>query len=237
MESAKYDLLSEDEQKVFKKNMEAYKGCFGKKLSNKIRPVFKALNSFQGRPGLDVGCGGGGLTCALAQKGFNLTGIDLSDKSIKAAHALSDALSIENVDFVCADIHELKGKMFDYAYSFDVYEHIAYENHVSFLKVVYDALSNTGVFFIRTPHLFNIRQHIPGHIGLPTYRELMDAARQVGFTPKILVGHSGFATSLNYAVPIETFLERRVSNAKRRYTFLKYFSLANVVVRLEKNGD
>ena len=31
MESAKYDLLSEDEQRVFKKNMEAYKGCFGKK--------------------------------------------------------------------------------------------------------------------------------------------------------------------------------------------------------------
>ena len=49
-----------------------------------------------GRRALDVGCGGGILAEAMAKKGANVTGIDLSEKALKVAdlHSLESGVSV-----------------------------------------------------------------------------------------------------------------------------------------------
>ena len=51
---------------------------------------------------LDVGCGAGGLAVALAERGWEVTGIDLADKAITAARAIASergvAASFETAD-------------------------------------------------------------------------------------------------------------------------------------------
>src|SRR5882724_12938311 len=54
------------------------------------------LASLPGKNVLDVGCGGGILAEAMARRGANVTGIDLSEKPLKVAqlHLLESGLAI-----------------------------------------------------------------------------------------------------------------------------------------------
>src|SRR5512141_2151239 len=56
-----------------------------------------------GRRIFDVGCGGGILSEAMARRGANVTGIDLSDKALKVAklHAIETSIAI---DYRFADV-------------------------------------------------------------------------------------------------------------------------------------
>ena len=55
------------------------------------------LASLSGKRVLDVGCGGGVLTEAMAQKSAFVTGIDLADKPLRVArlHALDSNARVE----------------------------------------------------------------------------------------------------------------------------------------------
>jgi 2-polyprenyl-6-hydroxyphenyl methylase/3-demethylubiquinone-9 3-methyltransferase len=55
------------------------------------------IAGLRGRRVLDVGCGGGILTEAMAARGARVTGIDLADKPLKVAqlHLLESALEVE----------------------------------------------------------------------------------------------------------------------------------------------
>ena len=48
---------------------------------------------------LDVGCGGGIATEALAQLGYNMTGVDLSEPSLAAARKHAADMGVKNVRF------------------------------------------------------------------------------------------------------------------------------------------
>jgi len=55
----------------------------------------------------DVGCGTGNLSIQLAQKGANVTGLDLDSEMLRLARHKSNAT--ENPDFICADMLQLSG--------------------------------------------------------------------------------------------------------------------------------
>lgn len=64
---------------------------------------------------LDVGCGTGRHAIEFARRGFQVTGIDLSEGMLAVAKSKADALGVE-VEWICADATSLQlGPTFDYA--------------------------------------------------------------------------------------------------------------------------
>ncbi|MGE8655410.1 MAG: bifunctional 2-polyprenyl-6-hydroxyphenol methylase/3-demethylubiquinol 3-O-methyltransferase UbiG [Achromobacter sp.] len=59
--------------------------------------IQESVGSLAGRKVLDVGCGGGILSEAMARAGADVTGIDLADKSLKIAklHGLESGVKVE----------------------------------------------------------------------------------------------------------------------------------------------
>ncbi|KTD19269.1 3-demethylubiquinone-9 3-methyltransferase [Legionella lansingensis] len=72
---------------------------------------------------LDVGCGGGILTEAMAKLGAQVVGLDVTETALKAAkaHALKNKLSI---DYVCCPIEEYEGEKFDLITCMEMLEHV-----------------------------------------------------------------------------------------------------------------
>ncbi len=56
-------------------------------------PLLNALGNVKGRTIIDIGCGNGGLTRAIADKGALVTGVDTSEKMLKQAKQLNQDLS------------------------------------------------------------------------------------------------------------------------------------------------
>ena len=59
--------------------------------------IQESVGSLAGKKVLDVGCGGGILSEAMARAGAEVTGIDLADKSLKIAklHGLESGVKVE----------------------------------------------------------------------------------------------------------------------------------------------
>jgi 2-polyprenyl-6-hydroxyphenyl methylase / 3-demethylubiquinone-9 3-methyltransferase len=79
-----------------------------------------------GKRVLDVGCGGGILSEAMASRGADVTGIDLSERALKVAqlHLLESG---EHVTYLQTDVEELaqlQPGSFDVVVSMEVLEHV-----------------------------------------------------------------------------------------------------------------
>jgi SAM-dependent methyltransferase len=62
---------------------------------------------------LDLGCGRGRHSITLAQRGYQVTGIDLSKKAIKKAKRIAGQKNLKNVDFLVRDMRDPLPKQFD----------------------------------------------------------------------------------------------------------------------------
>lgn len=69
---------------------------------------------------LDVGCGTGRYSVALAQHCKQVIGIDLSPGMLEVAREKAESLGIENVEFLCLDWHELDLPDAGYEKAFDL---------------------------------------------------------------------------------------------------------------------
>jgi SAM-dependent methyltransferase len=67
------------------------------------------LKEFSNRPMnkfLDLGCGTGGHSIPLAERGYRLTGVDISEEMLKEAEQKSNRLGVD-VEFLSGDIRSL----------------------------------------------------------------------------------------------------------------------------------
>ena len=84
------------------------------------------LASLSGKRVLDVGCGGGVLTEAMAQKSAFVTGIDLADKPLHVArlHALDSNARVEYRECAAETMAAEKPESFDVVTCMEMLEHV-----------------------------------------------------------------------------------------------------------------
>ncbi|MBL7196910.1 MAG: class I SAM-dependent methyltransferase [Candidatus Omnitrophica bacterium] len=100
---------------------------------------------------LVIGCATGREAIALARKGFNVTGIDISSEMIEKAKESAQKQNL-NIDFEIGNVKNLKfgNEDFDCAIMFGNYAHIyPRENRIKALKEIKRILKEKGILIIR----------------------------------------------------------------------------------------
>lgn len=100
------------------------------RMLHKINPLrLEWINShisFQGKNVVDIGCGGGILTEAMAKKGAKVTGIDLSEKAIEIAHlhSIDSGVTVYYEIISAEDLALRKPNYFDIVTCMEMLEHV-----------------------------------------------------------------------------------------------------------------
>lgn len=99
---------------------------------------------------LDLGCGRGRHSISFGERGYRVTGLDLSETAIKKARDTADQKGLENVQFVIGDMREALDDTFDAV--LNLFTTFGYfledEENASVLKGVADMLRPGGRFVI-----------------------------------------------------------------------------------------
>jgi trans-aconitate methyltransferase len=104
---------------------------------------------------LDMGCGTGELTLALARMGAGqITGVDFVPRSIDAARTHAARMGLANVNFECCDLRTRNPQhKYDVLLSFDAFEHI--ETPGQFLARMKELIAPGGVAVMSFGPLFH----------------------------------------------------------------------------------
>tara|TARA_R110002049_G_scaffold275301_1_gene453325 strand:+ start:6387 stop:7346 length:960 start_codon:yes stop_codon:yes gene_type:complete len=123
---------------------------------NRIAPWLNSIKSLNGAKILEIGCGTGISTLALAEQGVNVTGIDVDEGALNVA---KDRMKIAGLD---ADLYlmnadeikdNFKTKKFDFIIYYAVLEHMTIKERLSSLKQAWDMLPEGGFLsVIETPN-------------------------------------------------------------------------------------
>jgi SAM-dependent methyltransferase len=108
---------------------------------------------------LDAGCGDGTLAFYMASRfpKARVLGVDIGEQGLHTSESTLDIcarvnqrMALRNLEFRQLDLRQLDAHgEFDFAYSFDVLEHIAENRQV--LENIYRALKPHGLFLLRIP--------------------------------------------------------------------------------------
>jgi len=98
---------------------------------------------------LDVGCGNGIISRGVGKEGYQVHGIDISEKAIEKAKALT---TLPNVTFdnISAEQLVADGNKFDAVICSEVLEHLNHPQKL--LKVLYDSLRDNGLLIVTVPN-------------------------------------------------------------------------------------
>lgn len=134
------------------------------------------LKGGYGKDVLEVGCAIGAFSKLLAERGFKVMAIDISDYIIKKARKLQN-----NIDFKISDIE--KGinikKKFDYIFAFEVVEHL--NNPKKALFNMKKLLKKKGVLVFSTPLPTKQTLADPMHINIHPSQFWLNLGKEIGF--------------------------------------------------------
>jgi 2-polyprenyl-6-hydroxyphenyl methylase/3-demethylubiquinone-9 3-methyltransferase len=118
-------------------------------IGRQLRAFYNNTHPLIGKRVLDVGCGGGILSESLALAGAQVTGLDVSDKSLAIArnHAEENGLAIE-YEHNTAEALATRGAKFDIVFNMEVVEHVADVD--SFMQACGQCVKPGGVMFVAT---------------------------------------------------------------------------------------
>ena len=113
-------------------------------------PLVELVESGKVRPcrALDLGCGAGNYAVYLAERGFEVTGVDSSPAAIEMARANAERRGVQ-CTFVTADVLgglvEVAGP-FDFAYDWELLHHIFPEDRPRYVETVHATLRKGGLY-------------------------------------------------------------------------------------------
>lgn len=98
---------------------------------------------------LDICCGAGTNTVYLAQKGFQMTGIDISSKALEYAKEKAKKANV-NIKFQVANFVDLpfEDEEFDFVFDNGCFHHVEVEDRSVFIKGVYRILKKGGLYLM-----------------------------------------------------------------------------------------
>jgi SAM-dependent methyltransferase len=97
---------------------------------------------------VDLGCGAGNYAVWLADKGFDVTGLDISEKAIGFARDLAASKGVTCTFDTVDLLGDLSGyySSFDLAYDWELLHHIFPEDRPRYVKNVHDLLGFGGTY-------------------------------------------------------------------------------------------
>jgi ubiquinone/menaquinone biosynthesis C-methylase UbiE len=106
------------------------------------------LTFFHGKRCLDVGCGTGRFTLAMAQRSQSAEGLDPGDISIEYAEKFAEILKLENASFRVGNAYDLpySDESFDFVVCNGVLHHLDYPDQA--LSEIYRVLKPSGHFWL-----------------------------------------------------------------------------------------
>lgn len=124
--------------------------CTNSFLSSPLLSILSNISRRKARTRiLDLGCGNGSLTHAIASKGYEIVGIDESASGIAIARQ-----SFPDCDFIQSSIYDLPyealEKSFDVVLSVEVIEHLFYPREL--IKAARKCIKPDGHLIITTPY-------------------------------------------------------------------------------------
>jgi SAM-dependent methyltransferase len=187
---------------------------------------------------LELGCGSGDLTCALAALAERVVGIDLSAPSLMAARRRAEAqlrpetaarLEFLNMTAVRLDFSD---QTFDYAVSTSMIEHLHPDDVDIHLREVCRVLKPAGRYLVWCPNRLGHHKDRPDHLSMMSYSELTARMRRAGF--------SAFVSPLFTKPPMvgagfKVFLEETLTRCRLRLLW-SHLGVRNVLVVASKRG-
>ena len=156
-----------------------------------IIPWLDATRPLDGSAILEIGCGTGTSTVAMAEQGAEVTGVDINERSLNVAQARLDAHN-QDCSFHLANASEIKhrfsDKHFDFIIFFASLEHMTHTERMIAMKDAWDMLPTGGLLcVIETPNRLWLDD--PHTSRLPFFQWLPDdlAFEYSRFSPKAIV--------------------------------------------------
>lgn len=182
---------------------------------------------------LNLGCGTGKHDFLFANKGFNVTGIDISGQMLKMAEADKTKLKIRNVKFIKTDIRKLDLKTeFDSVISlFHVISYLNSNQEIkNVLASVYKHLKDKGIFifdFWYGPAVVAIK---------PTIRvkRMENKSYQITRIAEPDIDYNRNVVKVNYELFIKNKKTKEISEIKETHS-MRYFYEPELAVFLKTN--
>jgi len=136
---------------------------------------------------LDVGCGNGIISRGVGREGFNVYGIDVSEKAIEKARALTQFPNV-TFDVISAEQLVATGKKYEAVICSEVLEHLDHPEKL--LHTLYQSLTDEGILIVTVPNGKGPRELLVTRPVINMQRKNNGLWRMIVKT-KSLLGYSG----------------------------------------------
>jgi 2-polyprenyl-3-methyl-5-hydroxy-6-metoxy-1,4-benzoquinol methylase len=111
---------------------------------------------------LDVGCAQGTLALLLAERGHNVSAMDLRPEFIEYARS---RYTEGNIEFIIGNVLELDlNQQFDIIFANQIIEHLVYPEQL--IERLYNLLKLGGYLIVTTPNYFYLKNNLPSYSDL-----------------------------------------------------------------------
>src|SRR5204862_188811 len=123
-----------------------YESTYERQRSSIIRALIPEGN---GRRALDIGCGSGFYTRILAEKGWNVTAVDIEKENIILASRFASKTIVDNA---ISAVEKLQGSRFDFFLMLELIEHLSEAEGSHLLKGIKKLATGGSGLLLSSPN-------------------------------------------------------------------------------------